>query len=408
MHGSLEPSRPHADGRIRVLLLLANWIGGGAERVAAHLVNRLDPEQFDTRLGLLNANGPYLDEIPASQVIVAPQADRFGSYGKPNRELFSVRTLVGGAINAPRAFRHMVNEVQPDVVMSFLKGTAVLTWLALMGNSPRPRWIAREGNNVLAVADQESPNDLVKSLSLGLTRRAYRRADRVLCNSTDMATGLVGDLSLDPAGIRMINNPIDIAGIQSTCHAPFPGAPARPYILSAGRLEYQKAHEVLIRAYAQSGIWRSHTLVILGKGSRLGELHRLAATLGVGEYVRFIGFVANPYAWMARAELIVQPSRWEGFPTVAAEAQACGTPLLLTDCAFGTRDIVQHGVNGELVPVDDVPALAAAMARLIGDPALRARLAAAAQEHVKRFNIDAMVASYADLFSEWAPQRVAA
>ena len=402
MHGTLEP-RPGPE-RIRVLLLLANWIGGGAERVAAHLVNRLDPERFDAKLGLLNANGPYLDEIPADRVLVAPQADKFDTYGKPNRELFNPATIISGAVNAPRAFRHMIEEHQPDVVMSFLKGTAILTWLALMGTSPRPRWIAREGNNVLAVAEQESPNQFIKKLSLGLTRKAYHRADRVLCNSTDMAAGLATDLALDPSVMRMINNPIDIERIQRVCKEPIPGAPNRPFILSAGRLEYQKAHEVLIRSYAQSGIWRSHALVILGKGSRLNELHRLAANLGVGEYVRFIGFVANPYAWMARADLIVQPSRWEGFPTVAAESLACGAPLLLADCSFGPRDIVEHGVNGELAPVDDVDAFAAAMARLIADPEGRKRMAAAGLEKVKQFEIEAMVGHYADLFSEWSPE----
>jgi len=404
MHGTFDPPGG-GDGRIRVLLLLANWIGGGAERVAAHLVNRLDPERFDAKLGLLNANGPYLDEIDGSKVIVAPDADRFNTYGRPNRELFSIRTIVGGAVNAPRAFRHMVDSHQPDVVMSFLKGTAILTWLALMGTRPRPRWIAREGNNVLAVAEQESPGEIVRKASLALTRKAYHRADRVLCNSTDMAAGLTRDLRLDPSVVRMINNPINIERIQATCHQSIPGAPKRPYILSAGRLEYQKAHEVLIRAFAQSGIWRTHALVILGKGSRLAEMHRLAAQLGVGEYVRFIGFVANPYAWMARAELVVQPSRWEGFPTVAAEAQACGAPLLMTDCSFGPRDIVTPGVTGELVPVDDVAALAQAIATLIADPDRRKAMSAAGLEHVKRFNIDAMVAAYGDLFSEWSVEK---
>jgi glycosyltransferase involved in cell wall biosynthesis len=266
----------------------------------------------------------------------------------------------------------------------------------------RPRWIAREGNNVLAVIEEEAPNPFIKRVSLGLTRKAYARADAVLANSTDMAQGLVGDLELDPAKMRMINNPIDLAAIAAAKDEPIPGAPNRPYVLCAGRLEYQKAHEVLIRSFAASGIWRTHALVILGKGSRLNKLHRLAAQLGVGEYVRFIGFVANPYAWMARADLFVLPSRWEGFPTVAAEALACGAPLLLSDCSFGPRDVIEPGVSGELVPVDDEIALSAAMAKLIADPERRARMRTAGFKRVRRFAIETMVGHYADLFEEMA------
>jgi glycosyltransferase involved in cell wall biosynthesis len=267
----------------------------------------------------------------------------------------------------------------------------------------RPRWIAREGNNVLAVVNEEAPNEFVRKVSLGLTSRAYNRADAVLANATDMAETLIADLSLDRSKMRMINNPIDLGTITAAKDQPIPGAPKRPYILTAGRLEYQKAHEVLLRAFAQSGLWRSHALVILGKGSRLNALHRLAAQLGIGEHVRFIGFVANPYAWMARADLFVLPSRWEGFPTVAAEALACGAPLLLTDCKFGPRDVIEPGVSGELVPVDDVDALARGMADLIAAPERRAALREAGFARVQRFAIAEMVEQYAALFEEFAP-----
>jgi glycosyltransferase involved in cell wall biosynthesis len=399
MHGITSPARP-----VKVLLMLSSLHGGGAERVAVHLLNQLDPKRFDVRMGLLRKAGPYLEHIEdLDRVMVAPDGEAHFNYDGPNSAQYAPGKLVGSAVRAPLAFRKMVRETRPDVAMSFLKGTNLLAWLALMGmGKERPRWIAREGNNVLAVIEEEAPNPFIKRVSLGLTRKAYARADAVLANSTDMAQGLVGDLELDPAKMRMINNPIDLAAIAAAKDEPIPGAPNRPYVLCAGRLEYQKAHEVLIRSFAASGIWRTHALVILGKGSRLNKLHRLAAQLGVGEYVRFIGFVANPYAWMARADLFVLPSRWEGFPTVAAEALACGAPLLLSDCSFGPRDVIEPGVSGELVPVDDEIALSAAMAQLIADPERRARMRTAGFKRVRRFAIETMVGHYADLFEEMA------
>jgi glycosyltransferase involved in cell wall biosynthesis len=399
MHGITSPARP-----VKVLLMLSSLHGGGAERVAVHLLNQLDSKRFDVRMGLLRKAGPYLEHIEdLDRVMVAPDGETHFNYDGPNSAQYAPGKLIGSAVRAPLAFRRMVRETRPDVAMSFLKGTNLLAWLALMGmGKERPRWVAREGNNVLAVVEEEAPNPFIKRVSLGLTRKAYARADAVLANSTDMAEGLVGDLGLDPAKMRMINNPIDLAAIAAARDEPIPGAPNRPYVLCAGRLEYQKAHEVLIRSFAASGIWRTHALVILGKGSRLNQLHRLAAQLGVGEYVRFIGFVANPYAWMARADLFVLPSRWEGFPTVAAEALACGAPLLLSDCSFGPRDVIEPGVSGELVPVDDEIALSAAMAQLIADPERRARMRTAGLKRVRRFAIETMVSHYADLFEEMA------
>jgi glycosyltransferase involved in cell wall biosynthesis len=342
-------------------------------------------------------------------LIVAPDGEEHFNFDGPNSAQYTTGKIAGAAARAPLAFRRMIRETKPDVVMSFLKGTNLLVWLALMGlryrggGKRRPRWIAREGNNVLAVVQEEAPSQIVRKASLGLTSKAYRAADAVLANSTDMACGLIGDLGLNPANMRMINNPIDIERIAAMRDDSVPAAPKRPFIICAGRLEYQKAHEVLLRAFAKSGVWRTHALVILGKGSKLTELHRLAAQLGVGEYVRFIGFVNNPYAWMAKADLMVLPSRWEGFPTAAAEALASGTPLLMTDCKFGARDVIEPGVSGEMVPVDDIDALADAIAALIADPARRERLREGGLARVQNFAIDAMVEKYGALFEEFAP-----
>ena len=404
MHGIATPG-PALGRPLKVLLLLSSLHGGGAERVAVHLLNQHDPRRIDMRMGLLRKAGPYISHVrDMSRVLIAPDGEEHFNYDGPNSAQYAPGKLIGSAIRAPLAFRRMVAETRPDVVMSFLKGTNLLAWLSLMNlGRRRPRWIAREGNNVLAVINEEAPSDFVRKVSLALTRRAYRRADVVLSNSTDMAAGLVRDLALDPARMRMINNPIDLHAIAAMKDEPLGGLPNRPYIITAGRLEYQKAHEVLIRAFAASGIWRSHALVILGKGSRLDQLHRLAAQLGVGEHVSFIGFVANPYAWMARADLFVLPSRWEGFPTVAAEALACGAPLLLTDCSFGPRDVIEPGVSGELVPVDDEAALAAGIARLIADPQRRAAMREAGFARVKGFAIEAMVENYSSLFEELVP-----
>lgn len=385
-----------------VLLLLSSLHGGGAERVAVQLHNRLEG-RFQMRMGLLRASGPYLADVDASRIVVADDGDRRFDFDRPNGDHYRLGALAGNAVRAPLAFRRMIHVTRPAVVMSFLKGTNLLAWLAMANlGANRPRWIAREGNNVLAVIAEEAPNALLAGLSRSLTARAYRRADAVLANSRDMAAEIAGDLGLAPARMRMINNPVDIDRITLLAKQPLDLGPARPFLLSAGRLEYQKGHDVLLRAYAACGAAGSHDLVILGTGSRLQQLRILAAELGIAGQVRFAGFQANPYAWMARADLVVQPSRWEGFPTLAAEALACGVPLVHGDCRFGARDVVEPGRSGELVPVDDVEAFAATIRALLADPGRRSALAAAGRARVRRFAIGTMIEQYARLFEEFA------
>ncbi len=101
--------------------------------------------------------------------------------------------------------------------------------------------------------------------------------------------------------------------------------------------------------------------MILGQGRARERLLALAAELGVAEDVALPGFVPEPYAFMAHADLFAFTSRWEGLGFVIIEALAVGTPVVATDCPSGPREILQDGRIGPLVPVGDAAALAAAM-----------------------------------------------
>jgi glycosyltransferase involved in cell wall biosynthesis len=90
-------------------------------------------------------------------------------------------------------------------------------------------------------------------------------------------------------------------------------------------------------------------------------LEALIEELGLEQDVSLPGFVANPYAYMARASLFVLSSRWEGLPTVLIEALCCGTPVVSTDCPSGPREILRGGQYGRLVPVGDADGLARAI-----------------------------------------------
>jgi glycosyltransferase involved in cell wall biosynthesis len=392
--------------RLRVMLLLSSLHGGGAERVAAQLLNRCDPAQFDVRMGLLRRAGPFLDEADPSRIDASPIGQQWLAFEGHNSSFYRPDRLLAASTLAPVNVARMIRAHRPHVVMSFLKGMSLLTWAVLAGfGQDRPIWIAREGNNTDAVIDDELSNPLARAAVRRLTRAAYRRADCFLVNSHEMARGLEQRLQLDHRRVRVIHNPIDADHIRRLAREPLPSEPSRPFIVAVGRLEHQKGHDLLLRAYAASGAARDTDLVLLGRGTQETALRRLAGELGVGEHVKFIGFAANPWSWVARARLFVLPSRWEGFPTAVVETLACGAPALVTACEFGPAEIVEHGRSGWVVPPEDPVALGEAMTRLLSTPELTSAFAAAGPARAALYDADSMISAYGTLFLEQAQAR---
>ena len=385
-------------GPVRVLLLLGSLHGGGAERVAVNLMKGCDPAQFDMRMGLLRRAGPYLDEIDPARLDVAEGGGWLKDEGD-NAAMYRPDRLIAGAMAAPLALAELVRRARPHVAVSFLKGLSLATWLA-MGRlgSARPVWLAREGNNALAVIDDELANPLGRRVVKSLLGRAYRAADGVLANSSDMAQGLRRDFSLAPGRVHVAPNPVDLTRVEAGAALAPHDLGERPFIVAAGRLERQKGHDVLLRAFATSRACEQLDLVILGGGSLEAPLKALAGELGVVERVRFLGFQANPWGWFARARLFVLPSRWEGFPNALLEAMACGAPVVASACDFGPREAIEHGRNGLLVPPDDVEALRQALDMALADPERARRFGLAARGSAAAFSLARSVEAYSAIF----------
>ena len=157
-------------------------------------------------------------------------------------------------------------------------------------------------------------------------------------------------------------------------------------ILAVGRLHQQKGFDLLIRAFA--ALPRRHQqvrLVILGEGAERSALERLVAELHLEDRVFLPGSVPNPEAWMVGTELFVLSSRYEGFPTVLAEAMALGCPVISMDCPDGPNEMIRHGLNGLLVPPEDEQTLAKSMSQLLDDRTMCQRLGVAAQQITQRY-----------------------
>lgn len=149
------------------------------------------------------------------------------------------------------------------------------------------------------------------------------------------------------------------------------------------RLHEEKGQRFLIEAIQQLRARHARlTLLIVGEGPERNRLEEQIRQAGLDEVVRLLGWRHDAMALMAAVDAIVQPTLQEAFSQVMAEALWMGKPLVITDVS-GAEDIITNGDNGLLVSKGDVPALVAAIDRLIGDPALVTRLGTAGRTYVQ-------------------------
>jgi len=208
-----------------------------------------------------------------------------------------------------------------------------------------------------------------------LLRWAYRRADGVVAVSRGVRDDLVAMLG---PGLRLhtIANPVlethGTGGTPVQPHTPLHSWLADDglqVILSVSRLSVEKDIPTLLRAFALLQPHRPWLrLLVAGDGPARPELEALIDELGLAAVAALPGRVTHPRAWMRRAAVFALASHYEGFGNVLVEALASGTPVVSTDCPVGPREILAAGRFGELVPVGDEQAMAAALARALQRP----------------------------------------
>lgn len=241
---------------------------------------------------------------------------------------------------------------------------------------------------------------LAKALRRTADRATLGRVDAFAASAPPIAVELRA-LGAAAERIRVIANAIDADAIRAAGQKPLPeGFPAEgPVVACVARLETVKGVEHLVRAMADVP---RVTLALAGVGSLEAPLRSLAAALGLGDRVRFLGWVPDAVPVLRAATVVALPSLAEGLPLVALEAMALGRPVVAT-AVGGTPEAVEDGVTGRLVPPADPAALAAALRALLDDPAKAAALGAAGRRRVdERFGIARMGAAYVDLVAKVA------
>jgi glycosyltransferase involved in cell wall biosynthesis len=357
-------------------IFVPDMAGGGAQRSMLNLARGIAAKGFATDLVLARAEGPYLTQVPETVRLMDLQASRV---------LFSLPALV----------RYLRRE-QPEAMLSALNyANVVALWARRLAGVPR-RVVVSE-RNTFSHWKQKLPSPYRLLMSL-LLKTFYPWADAIVAVSKGVADDLAQATGIPRERIQVIYNPVVTPELCAKAQAPLehpwfePGEP--PVLLAVGRLTAQKGFSMLIEAFARVRQERLARLVILGEGEERPVLEALVRQLGLEQDVSMPGFVANPYAYMARASLFVLSSSWEGLPAVLIEAQYCGVPVVATDCPSGPREILEDGRYGQLVPVGDTSALAYAMQEILAD-----RMPRLSRASWRPFELESVVQQYISTFS---------
>lgn len=360
---------------MRICCVASSLAGGGAERVLSLLADAWVTRGLPVALVTLTGQSGDAYALDARVVRIALNLE-IESHSRVAAVLNNVRKITG--------LRRAVQTVAPDVVVSFVDRVNVLTLLACMGlRIP------------VIVSERIYPDDYDIGRIWSVMRRImYRRAARIVVQTE--ATRKWAEATI-PGRARVVPNPVG----DRFSSPDGVGEQRKPIILAVGRLVPQKGFDLLIRAF--DVVARSHpdwSLVIVGRGPDEASLRGLARELRCRGAVVFAGTVQDPERYYRSAEVFVLPSRFEGFPNALLEAMACGCAVIATNCLAGPAEIVRSGVDGMLVPSEDVEALAAAMERLMSDPEERRRLGRRATEVSERFHIERILRLWDGVFRE--------
>jgi glycosyltransferase involved in cell wall biosynthesis len=270
---------------------------------------------------------------------------------------------------------------RPQVVVSFLTSANILVALALRlaGHRARHVAVAQLAYDPLVFARLPYPR-----LRKAAAKWAYEHCDVPVAVSEGTSASMRDYLGVRQP-VRVIFNPIFRDEIIELSREPVPEPwlddARHPVLVNVGRLAPQKDQRTLLKAFARIRREVPARLLILGQGELEAELKELARELGVADAVRFTGFVKNPFAYVARADLFVLSSVREGLPGVLIEALALGCPVVSTDCLAGPKEILDDGRYGRLVPCGDDAALAQACLEALREKPDEARLMARARSY---------------------------
>lgn len=355
----------------RLTIVVPSLSLGGAEGVAAMMANHWAKQE--QAVTLITLDSAETDTFALEEGVQRIALDLMQDSGN----LFQAISNNRLRINYLQA---AIARSQPDVVISLTDRMNVLTLLAT-GKMRCPVFISERSD------PRHHPIGRLWSF---LRKRTYPRARTLVVQTQGVADFCrqwlkSTHIEVIPNAVPVPRSPEVPAVSAETLAVRTPSN----VILGLGRLSHEKGFDRLLGAFASVAAefpdWR---LRILGEGPLRELLQEQINKRGLQEQVELPGWTAEPELQLDQGAIFVLPSRYEGFPNALLQAMSRGLACISYDCESGPAEMIRSETNGLLVPADSVSELAQALKRLMGDEALRHRLAVAALQVTERFSVE--------------------
>jgi glycosyltransferase involved in cell wall biosynthesis len=343
---------------MKIIVFVEDFGATGVVRNTIAIATRLSETGDKVTLVAAKPDGVLRDTVPAAVSTIA-LTDGGQTHDR--------KTLMRLAF---RRFRALVSKQRPDVVLSAGNHGHLLV---LAGTRFLPcRTIVRVSNDLEHRSNAKNDGRWAAWKRRLKFRTILTLADRVVLVSgklLDQVTALDPRLACKAV---VIPNGVNIEAVQASAQEAVPGDlfGEVPVVLAMGRLVPQKNFATLLEAVAIARRSRELQLLLIGTGPLKAELGSSAERLGIGDAVRLIDPVTNPFPIIKRSAALVLPSWWEGSPNVLLEAIACGTPVVASRTAGNAAEILDNDRYGLLVDPGDAEQMAAAILRQLGSRAV--------------------------------------
>lgn len=307
---------------MKYLLVIDHIATGGAERILIDYYHHLKQHGHEVSIFVLTGKDGESVWTKGLEVTYGSQNDVDNIFLKTKQQISLYFQL-----------KETVKKQKPDVIFSFLEKSNLLT-LAIPSKAKKIVTV----HNVLSIQYQKIRKKIIRELVYFFIRKAYNQCGDVIAVSKQVKNDLIESLKVKKENIMVINNYVDSEDIKEKAQETpenFLFQKNKKYIINIGRFSEQKAQWKLIRAFSESKAkQKDWELIIMGHGEYKSNLQKLVADLGLQQKVHILPFHENPYQYLKRADLVVLPSIFEGFPIVLAEASSLRIPFIGSEKAI--------------------------------------------------------------------------
>ncbi|MEO5789184.1 glycosyltransferase family 4 protein [Gelidibacter sp.] len=356
----------------KIAFVIGSLSSGGAERVISNLSNGLI-DRFDIVIITFVNSKPFYSLDDRIKVL---SCLKFINQSTSTYQSIKLNYIL------TKKIYHIIKAEQVNIVIGFITSANILSTIAAkMYGIP---CIISERNNPIH-------NDL-SSFWVILKNFIYPLADRIVLQTQGVKKIFEKKIKADK--LIILPNPISLELTNKRDES----TKKENLIITVGTLNENKNQKDIIAAFASIDIenWK---LIIIGDGNKKEELNDLIQVANLKDGVEIISKVKDIYKYYNKASIFIFTSKTEGFPNALLEAMHFGLPCISTDCDFGPSELIDDGINGYLVPINNYVILREKLTQLMKNEVLRGEFSKKAKSSTDNFQSTEVMAKWEDLIN---------